>query len=519
MNNYGLNSHDLKYCRDKIDGQRSYLSNNHFHTSTGQVKSLLDVSFSANISERYYSQLSNKINTMSDLAKSQNLKPVFLTITLDGFFRGLLTANYLKWDRLSVTQQDEYLRHIPNNEVHGFLREKIKERIKFTIKDCYNVLAFQWYRYSSGYAFKKIKKDGKQFIYLKAAEPHKDGVPHFHVLLWIPETYFDSFKKDFERYFPAPQNHKPITDGNEGDTKGFQTAIHNPVGYIMKYATKSFMDLRTGEDLNYLQSWYIKHKIRRITTSHSTIPQWVYQKVFAIEKDWYHLTDLNIREPMLCEWNKEDDHFTLIEDNGRVLEYDRGVLTLRYLGSDRVIQQLGQFKERSSIISQIQNVPNTWVKQHEFKKHCEVYIDGSLHIYKNQSLKHQFDLRVYQNDYIDKKYFFFVPKDLIKITSQPLKMSNFELLNYWHSMDSETVHPQHYAHVKNQLVERGLYDGETVSLNNIYMGNPFDDECTYIPFEDRPYVTTLAQFRADRYNPFEEETTYISNPWGDDYEL
>lgn len=99
MNQYGLSPHDLKYCREKIDGQKSYLSNNHFHTSTGQVKSLLDVSFSANISERYYSQLSNKINTMSDLAKSQNLKPVFLTITLDGFFRGLLTANYSKWDR------------------------------------------------------------------------------------------------------------------------------------------------------------------------------------------------------------------------------------------------------------------------------------------------------------------------------------------------------------------------------------------------------------------------------------
>lgn len=432
---YGLTPHDLKYCRDKIDGQRSYLSNNHFHTSTGQVKSLLDVSFSANISERYYSQLSNKINTMSDLAKSQNLKPVFLTITLDGFFRGLLTANYSKWDRLSEIEKFEYLRHIPNNEVHGFLRDKIKERIKFTIKDCYNVLAFQWYRYSSGYAFKKIKKDGKQFIYLKAAEPHKDGVPHFHVLLWIPETYFESFKKDFQRYFPAPQNHKPIENGNEGDTKGFQTAIHNPVGYIMKYATKSFMDLRTGEDLNYLQSWYIKHKIRRITTSHSTIPQWVYQKVFAIEKDWYHLTDLNIREPMLCEWNKEDDHFTLIEDNGRVLQYDRGVLTLRYLGSDRVIQQLGEFKDTPKTQPRkLEPVPSTWMKPIQPKKYIAVYIDGDHSLFHNGVI--------------------------FKLTPQPLKMSDFELLNYWHSIDFETVNAAHLDHLRNILADRGLITGE-----------------------------------------------------------
>jgi hypothetical protein len=477
IQNYGLTLDDLKYCRKKIDGQKSYLSNNFFHTSTGQVKTLLDVSFSANISERYYSQLSNKINTMSDLAKSQFLKPVFLTITLDGFFRGFLTANYSKWDRLSVTQQDKYLRHIPNNEVYGFLHEKIYKRLSFTIKDCYNVLAFQWMNYAKSYSFKNLKKSGKQFIYLKAAEPHKDGVPHFHVLLWIPENYIEHFKKDFVRYFPAPRNKKLMTendkeffirhkrypkiglDFNDGDMYGFITLLHNPVGYIMKYATKSFMDLRTGEDLNYLQSWYIKHKIRRITTSHSTIPQWVYQKVFAIEKDWYHLTDLNIREPMLCEWNKEDDHFTLIEDNGRSLEYDRGVLTLRYIGSDNVIQQLGEFKECVNIKSQIQNVPNKWQKQHQQIKHCEVYIDGSKHIYKNQSLKHQFDLRAYQNDYVDKKYFFFIPKDIIKITPQPLKMSNFDLLSYWNTIDIEMVNPNHFYHVREVLIDRGLLNG------------------------------------------------------------
>lgn len=457
---YGLTPHDLKYCRDKIDSQRSYLSNNHFHTSTGQVKSLLDVSFSANISERYYSQLSNKINTMSDLAKSQNLKPVFLTITLDGFFRGLLTANYSKWDRQTDAKKKEYLRHIPNNDVHGFLRDKISSRSKFTVKDCYNVLAFQWYHYSAGYAFKKIKKDGKQFIYLKAAEPHKDGVPHFHVLLWIPENYFEQFKKDFERYFPAPQNHKPIQDGNEGDTKGFQTAIHNPVGYIMKYATKSFMDLKTGEDLNYLQSWYIKHKIRRITTSHSTVPQWIYQKCYAIEKDWFHLTDVLKREPMLCEWNREEDYFILIEDSGRSLEYDRGVLTLRYLGSNTVIKQFGEFKDTPKAQPRkLEPVPSTWMKPLE-KKYIDCFIEHDHYLYRDG--------------------------EIFKRTLQPIKMSDFELYEYFHSLDLETVNPHHYAHTHNEMISRELLVGKIVSLNKMYMRNPF-----------------------------EEEISYITNPWGD----
>lgn len=438
MKQYGLTVHDLKFCRDKIDSQRSYLSNNHFHTGTGQVKTLLDVSFSANISERYYSQLSNKINTMSDLAKSQNLKPVFLTITLDGFFRQLLTGNYKKWDKKSDDEKTEYLRHIPNNEAHGFLRDKIRSQSKFTVKDCYNCLAFQWYHYASGYAFKKLKKEGKQFIYLKACEPHKDGVPHFHVLLWIPESYFSSFQKDFERYFPAPRNHEPIQNGNRGDTQGFQTAIYNPVGYIMKYATKSFMDLRTGEDLNYLQAWYIKHKIRRITTSHSTVPQWVYQKIFVIEKDWFHLTDLNIREPLLCEWNKEDNYFIFIEDNGRVLEYDRGVLTLRYLNGG-IIKQFGEFTDTPKTSPRkLEPVPSIWKPKEDIRHFIDCFIEDDHYLYRDGQLS--------------------------KYTPQPLMMSDFDLYDYWHSMDMETVNVHHFAHVRNVMIDRGLLKGEKYLL-------------------------------------------------------
>lgn len=460
MSKYGLTPDDLKYCRDKIDSQRSYLSNNHFHTSTGQVKSLLDVSFSANISERYYSQLSNKINTMSDLAKSQNLQPVFLTITLDGFFRGLLTANYSKWDKLKESAQTEYLRHIPNNEVYGFLRDKINARSKFTVKDCYNVLAYQWYHYSSGYSFKKLKKEGKQFIYLKAAEPHKDGVPHFHVLLWIPENYFQSFKKDFERYFPAPQNHKPITNGNEGDTYGFQTAIHNPVGYIMKYATKSFMDLRTGEDLNYLQSWYIKHKIRRLTTSHSTIPQWVYQKCYSIESDWFHLTDLHKREPLLCEWSKEDDWFQFIEENGRSIEYDNGEITLRYIDGP-VITRLGVKKDRVKTVSQqIEAVPSKWMKPIPKRYFDVTYVHDEFNKYIMLPVKinFSFDPAPYVPIKYDQKFSFYGKHEVRKVVPQPSKMKNLQLIRYFEQLDFNSVNLNHYEHTRRQLVERSLID-------------------------------------------------------------
>jgi len=438
MITYGLSALDLEHANKKLDAQRSYLSNNFFHTSTGQVKTLLDVSFSANLSQRYYFQLSNKINTMHDLSISQGFKPVFLTITLDGFFRGFLTGNFSKWHRQSDSEKKDYLRHIPNNEVYGLLRDRINEEKKFTVKDLYNVLSFQWFNFSKSYAFKKLKRENKQYIYLKAAEPHKDGVPHLHVIMWIPSDSFDLFRKEFARSFPAPRNHKEIEDGNPGDTVGFQTAIYNPVGYIMKYAIKSFIDLRDKNDLDYLQAWYVKHKIRRITTSHSTIPQWVYQKVFALEKDWYHLTDLTVREPMLCEWSREDDYFILIEDTGRVLEYDRGLLTLRYIDGP-VIKQLGELSDRPKIQPRrLEPVPSAWMKP-EQKRYIDVFIEQDHYLYREG--------------------------ELFKPAPVPMQMSNLDLYGYWNALDLETVNPHHFAHVRNEMIKRNLIDGVEVPLN------------------------------------------------------
>lgn len=85
---YGLNEKDLQLIQEKHNYQREYLKNSEFETSSGQIKTLLDVSFSANHSPRYYTELLNKINTINDLMNSDlsaTYKPVFITITLDGF--------------------------------------------------------------------------------------------------------------------------------------------------------------------------------------------------------------------------------------------------------------------------------------------------------------------------------------------------------------------------------------------------------------------------------------------------
>ena len=113
---YGLTSEDLKTVQKKIKNQEKYLKSNTFVTSSGQSKTLAEVSFGANTSTRYYSRILNKVNTFVSLNLGRDYKAVFLTVTLDGFFRDFLKGNFTRW---TDETKEAYKKHIPNNDRHG----------------------------------------------------------------------------------------------------------------------------------------------------------------------------------------------------------------------------------------------------------------------------------------------------------------------------------------------------------------------------------------------------------------
>jgi len=337
---YGIKKQDLKYIQNKHLFQKNYLKDNFFTSSTGQIKTLLDVSFSANHSKRYYNEMINKINTINDIISSSDTEytPVFITATLDGYFRDFLKGNFKRFLAKKYTNT-ELKKLIPNNERFGHLIEKIKEEKKFTIKDLYNVLNFQIYRFQSSQKYRAINKQGFKAHYIRVAEPHKkDGVPHIHMMLYIPSQFKMSLLAVFKDYFPAPQNlkkrrlfdkktKKVLKVYEDGQINGFQWDIDSAPAYILKYLFKSFLDVESGAEIDELQAWYIKHRILRCITSHSITPAWVYRKMFALDNDWFYLTD--IAKTGTCEWSKEDDYICFQDENNRVLQYEKGVYKLK----------------------------------------------------------------------------------------------------------------------------------------------------------------------------------------------
>ena len=433
---YGLTKLDLKNIQKKHDLQRSFLSNSTFETSTGQVKSLLDVSFSANHSPRYYTELLNKINTLNDLMNSDietTYKPVFITVTLDGFYRGFLNGHFNKYD------DKKHFKQVPNNERFGFLRDKIKNKQKFTIKDLYNVLNFQLDLFRKSQIFKDVKKNNHKIHYIRVCEPHKkDGVPHLHIMMYVPIQYVDKLKQFYIKYFPAPQNLKPLNKNiDDGQLKGFQYDIKSAPAYILKYIFKSFLDVKNQSEIDYLQAWYIKNRILRVVTSHSIIPAWVYRKLIPLEKDWYYLTD--IKNYSNCEWSKEDDYIMFEDSSNRILEYNKGEYKLYY--KTRLIKKFGTLKEeKPKDINAIFKLP----KYKKRIKEPRIFIDNKPFKIIDNKLTPAYILRPIQ---------YRTTYDLYT-TYRKLELSNIDEIDL-----------NYYALLRNELIKRNQISGDIISPN------------------------------------------------------
>ena len=239
---YGLSKNELEGVSKKLKEQKNFLEFSFLYDRINQTRiPLSDLIISANHSpQRYYSEIQNRVNTLEKIAKQRDLKPLFMTLTLPS-----------QYHQCKTTKKGKL---IPNPKYNGTAP---KEAVKALTK--------MFARLRQDRALKELSKE--QRIYFRVNEPHKDGTPHTHILMFVPADRVEKVKTAFKRLF----------DGRGND---IQDDINKSTAYIMKYINKTLplsKKEKLSEKENYLNAWYSHNRIVRFNSSKTLAPLSIYR--------------------------------------------------------------------------------------------------------------------------------------------------------------------------------------------------------------------------------------------------
>lgn len=240
--NYGLTERDLLSVKLKLKKQENFLKFSYVQNKmTRQMIPLKDCIISSNHNpKKYYGEIQNRIDTLSREAENAQLTPIFLTLTLPSEFHAM--------------KEDKKTKRLVHNP--KFNGTKPKEAVK--------VLTKMWSKLRHDRSLKELSKT--QRMYYRVNEPHKDGTPHTHILLFIPSDRIERIEKAFNRLF-NPKTNKLVKN------------IESAKNYIMKYINKTLPKSKDEQTLDdeYLNAWYIKNRVNRFCSSRSTAPMYLYR--------------------------------------------------------------------------------------------------------------------------------------------------------------------------------------------------------------------------------------------------
>ncbi len=238
---YGLTKKQLDVNETKLMLQRRFLNLSVLYDKqTSNMIPLRDLIISANHSpHRYYSEVQNRVNTLTGEAERKGLVPIFMTITLPSEYHPFMLRN----KKLVINPK--------------FDGTPPREAVKALTK--------RFARLRNDRALRDIEKDNR--MYFRVNEPHQSGTPHTHILYYVPKDSIKRVISAFRRLFPQK--------GND-----IQSNLRNAVAYVMKYINKTLpkskSDKLSKKD-RYLNAWYSHHRVTRFSSSRTLAPLYLYR--------------------------------------------------------------------------------------------------------------------------------------------------------------------------------------------------------------------------------------------------
>ena len=428
MSNYGLSEYQIKKSKEKLDNNIDFMHNNGVQVDNKIVPYAVFVQNSYINPDRYIAEIQHRAWSMFEYANIRDLKNIMFTLTLPTEWHpkktvnGKLVTNPKFGGRSHITTINNY-RFI---NCHVFQNIPYVEPIldfsltvdKYTPRNASSELSKMLKNgIFNDRAYRSIEKNNR--CYFRVTEPHKDGTPHIHMSLFIPEDKKERIIKALKRLYPEPLGQ-------------VETNIKKPVHYLMKYVLKTFDDLRTTDNISNLTLWYLYHGISRFYTSRTFISLDIYRRLngmYGLKELTKKFRDDEIRVYIYKDTNK----ISLIENEFGSL-YVPKPINWEQKENDKletVLSECGNF-----------NIPietsfETVYKDIEPKRIPVTYDGVEYSYYKGR---------------------------FTKLKKMPYQMNHLELYNYFEKLDIETVDYKHYIYTRNLLIKKGLIVGERLNL-------------------------------------------------------
>ena len=432
MQNYGLTDYQIESAKDKLQFNKDYMRMNGIQLDNKFVPYADFVANSYVNSNRYVAELQHRAWSIFEYAEERILKNIFFTLTLPSkwhpkkTFKGKLinnpnfggrkyicTINKIKFVNAHVVQR------VPFIEPELDFSQTVD---KYTPRNASKELSKMLLKILKDRSYTSIDKQDR--CYFRVTEPHKDGTPHLHISLFVPEDKSERIVKSLNRLYPAPMGE-------------VETNVKSPVKYLMKYVLKTLDDLRDEDSsITNLTLWYLYHGISRFYTSRTFISLEIYRKLNGM----YTLPELTA-------------------------SYNNEVISVQI---DPVTKDIMHIEDENGIIYVAK--PVNW-----FEKIFQAdYDDSDLNTFEPlPEPKEPKPIDII----IDGEQFVYFKGNVSKYKKKPYQMTDFELYNYFQSIDIDTVDDKHYIYTKNLLIKRGYLEGELLRLDAIEnMQNEFQSE-------------------------------------------
>jgi len=134
------------------------------------------------------------------------------------------------------------------SRMHAFHAKSGKPNPKF---DGTSVLAAQKHLcHVWGLVRSKLNREGIQPYGFRVAEPHQDGTPHWHFLLFMPENQRSRTRKIFRHYALQEDGHEKGARKHRLKIVKIDKSKGSAAGYIAKYISKNIDGYGLDQDLN-----------------------------------------------------------------------------------------------------------------------------------------------------------------------------------------------------------------------------------------------------------------------------